>query len=392
MKIKDICESTCAGGIAPVAMPMTTQKRTKESVDVNGLQPAEKVMKGKAKKKGPYMNSISESKKVSEAHLDEEDVIMIPGQGRSMKTGFVAHDPDRAEHEGETLKNSLRTIVRLSSELEKRLSDKDQFPEWVSEKVGGIKAMMTSVMQYLASQQDAGKPFETKKIPNGGTIAGGIAAENKNNLRKRNDSKKNTLGLQWGDIPTEIANMDKKINFYESYVVNDGKLFETNETSNLDAFDKLNDLAEANPTVGNKYLIIGLYLLNDQLEISQYPEMCELLSKTSNSFKVKLGNDNRVVEFPSKTMSKVMPVVTLLFKNVGDYDKMRSYVSIKFDGDSLPAFTNDVVEGAKVDRMAKHIAKSEREAGKSKDKAENIAWATLNKRGMLNNKNHKKGK
>jgi hypothetical protein len=46
-------------------------------------------------------------------------------------------------------------------------------------------------------------------------------------------------------------------------------------------------------------------------------------------------------------------------------------------------------EGAKVDRMVKHIEKSERKAGKSKKDAENIAWATANKRGMLNNKNKK---
>ena len=48
-----------------------------------------------------------------------------------------------------------------------------------------------------------------------------------------------------------------------------------------------------------------------------------------------------------------------------------------------------VAEGAKVDRMVKHIAKSEREAGKSADEAEDIAWATANKRGMLDNKNKK---
>ena len=47
-------------------------------------------------------------------------------------------------------------------------------------------------------------------------------------------------------------------------------------------------------------------------------------------------------------------------------------------------------EGAKVDRMVKHIAKSERKLGKSKDEAENIAWATANKRGYLDNKNKKK--
>jgi hypothetical protein len=49
-----------------------------------------------------------------------------------------------------------------------------------------------------------------------------------------------------------------------------------------------------------------------------------------------------------------------------------------------------VAEGAKVDRMVQHIKKSEVKAGKSKKDAENIAWATLNKRGMLDNKNKKK--
>ena len=51
-----------------------------------------------------------------------------------------------------------------------------------------------------------------------------------------------------------------------------------------------------------------------------------------------------------------------------------------------------IKEGAKVDRMVKHIEKSERKLGKPKDKAEDIAWATANKRGMLDNTNKKKVK
>lgn len=51
-----------------------------------------------------------------------------------------------------------------------------------------------------------------------------------------------------------------------------------------------------------------------------------------------------------------------------------------------------VKEGAKVDRMVKHIEKSERKLGKSKGEAEDIAWATANKRGYLDNKNKKKVK
>lgn len=49
-------------------------------------------------------------------------------------------------------------------------------------------------------------------------------------------------------------------------------------------------------------------------------------------------------------------------------------------------------EGAKVDRMVKHIEKSEKKSGKSKGEAQDIAWATANKRGMLDNKNKKKVK
>ena len=48
-----------------------------------------------------------------------------------------------------------------------------------------------------------------------------------------------------------------------------------------------------------------------------------------------------------------------------------------------------VKEGAKVDRMVKHVAQSEKKLGHGKKEAENIAWATANKRGMLNNKNKK---
>lgn len=48
-----------------------------------------------------------------------------------------------------------------------------------------------------------------------------------------------------------------------------------------------------------------------------------------------------------------------------------------------------VEEGAKVDRMVSHIKSSEKASGKSDEKAENIAWATANKRGMLDNKNKK---
>jgi hypothetical protein len=58
------------------------------------------------------------------------------------------------EPEGDTLKNSLHTIIRVATHLDKRLSVNDDFPEWVSEKVGAVKGMMVNVMDYLISDQE----------------------------------------------------------------------------------------------------------------------------------------------------------------------------------------------------------------------------------------------
>jgi hypothetical protein len=68
--------------------------------------------------------------------------------------------------------------------------------------------------------------------------------------------------------------------------------------------------------------------------------------------------------------------------------KMMGVAGKKLAGTAnVPA--KSVAEGAKVDRMVKHIEKSEEKLGKSKDEAQDIAWATANKRGMLDNKNKK---
>lgn len=150
MRFKQIIETTTAGSVATVAQPMMTQAR--EDTNVRGLKPVQQVMKG-AKKKGPYANSIVESK-VTEDDLAEQDLIVIPGQGRLKRTGFVKHDLDQGEHEGHTLKNSLHTIARAASDLDKRLSVQSEFPEWVSEKIGAAKGMMVSVMDYLISSQE----------------------------------------------------------------------------------------------------------------------------------------------------------------------------------------------------------------------------------------------
>ena len=174
--------TTTAGGIATVS-------ETVGKVNVRGLEPAEKVMKGKAKKKGPYANSLSEGKKMAEARVDEEDKIIAPGMGRKLKPGFHKIDPDKAEREGETLKNSLHTIIRAATDLDKRLSNRDNFPEWVSEKIGATKGMMVSIMDYLISAEEMKHDKDAMGEMTGGVIAGGEQYE----------------GQQWPDSSNSLA-------------------------------------------------------------------------------------------------------------------------------------------------------------------------------------------
>ena len=53
-----------------------------------------------------------------------------------------------------SFKNSLHTIIRVATHLDKALSDSADLPEWVSEKMGAAKGMVVSVMDYLISEKE----------------------------------------------------------------------------------------------------------------------------------------------------------------------------------------------------------------------------------------------
>jgi len=115
-------------------------------------------------------------------------------------------------------------------------------------------------------------------------------------------------------------------------------------------------------------------------------------------------------DFAKNQLHTIRRMVDILEKRIGDNENLPEWVQMKLSQAQgmLVGVTDYLVsekerhaeeehdiegitsEGAKVDRMVKHIAKSERKLGKSKDEAENIAWATANKRGYLDNKNKKK--
>ena len=74
-------------------------------------------------------------------------------------TDFINKFTEDAEYDDEAgmAKNSLHTIIRVATHLERALADDENLPEWVQEKIGAIKGMMVSVMDYMISQHEMGR-------------------------------------------------------------------------------------------------------------------------------------------------------------------------------------------------------------------------------------------
>jgi hypothetical protein len=370
MRIKQILETTTAGSVATVAMPMMTQ--TRENTNVRGLKPVQQVMKG-AKKKGPYANSITESKlkdipkdlkdltnhqfqekykqskaevradikKVNEGDLAEQDLIIVPGQGRLRRTGFVKHDMDQGEHEGHTLKNSLHTIARAASELDKRLSVQSEFPEWVSEKIGAAKGMMVSVMDYLVSSQEM--QHDSDAINEGEVST--------SNLRTMYDLARMAKNYCDAEGQESLNELLKIIKWYMDQA-------EQGVTEALD----LDDLRKAAASTRSP---------EDKAALKRNPNFGKLMQRS-------VDKHNKAIVKTKKDIGS----------RVADIGPGGKEYNVKTDA-AWDAANKKVSEGAKVDRMVKHVKQSEKKLGHSSKEAENIAWATANKRGMLDNRNKK---
>lgn len=508
MKVNQIISEMTSGCVSSIAMPIgNIKKRTTETTNVPGLKPAGTVS-SKNKKKGQYANSVLESKTsdrpVQEAKLDEDDLILVPGQGMSRRTGFVKHDLDRAEHEGQTLKNSLHTIIRVATHLNKELSERDNFPEWVSEKIGNIKGMMVTVMDYLISDKEMHGQIQAHEMT-GGVIAGGGVGESiieTGSYNPLDQERQEQNAMDWSkrqfknkELQGELGhednpNFDRNRNRGPFYIKINGKILRTR--GEIKVFDYLNGarnygsaILKKRPELKGKVFITnspkddqgveeGRFTVNRKTGARLHPRtgielppkekpltMKQMFSKGDDrepEFDVDLDDVWREFTIAASNVAPdIEPYEDIRFaqwlKNHGITDfkigdvldaaaKKHGYDSWSDYSDSIRQYARDNVaeaghqslhaklaklkatydaalkspnpnpttlrkirdqiiklefdlglkEGAKVDRMVKHIAKSERELGKSKDEAENIAWATANKRGMLDNKNKKSGK
>jgi len=202
MKINQIVqETTTSGSVAPVEHGFV--KMQTRNPGVYGNTKAGSLFKGK-KTKAPYANSINEGamkqlssdlkggpdglsdqefqkkykmskqaarqelasnrkqskpEPVSEAELAEDDIILVPGQGRKMKTGFVPHGKSRVDHEVEMARSDLISAAKNAESIYRMIestSEDEGLQGWVQEKIIKANDYLNSVREYLEGKQIQG--------------------------------------------------------------------------------------------------------------------------------------------------------------------------------------------------------------------------------------------
>ena len=113
----------------------------------------------KGKDKGPervtaksYKYKAGRPTKTKE-DLDSDGVMMTRPTNCSSESIEHGEQAEYNDEAGQT-KDSLHTIVRSAKELESALRSNENLPEWVQEKIGQIKGMMSSVTDYMLSTHE----------------------------------------------------------------------------------------------------------------------------------------------------------------------------------------------------------------------------------------------
>ena len=224
MKIKHIIEEsmggTTAGAIASVASPLgATQKRSKP-------EKAPKVTKGKK-----YTNVISEGKMkdlaydiqyldagnfmkkygqpkeyftkklgnppVVEAELQEDDLILVPGQIRKKDKSFTPHDKDRTDHEVEMARKELyaaaKDAMRILKQIKSRSEDEGL--------MGWQQSYITLASDYLNSVADSLAEVPGTNEMTGGVLAGGMSNFEENAMNEISDFKRKELEYELRNEP-----------------------------------------------------------------------------------------------------------------------------------------------------------------------------------------------
>jgi hypothetical protein len=129
---------------------------------------SERVTKGSHKYKSVDGKRVKKEK--TKEGLDSDGVMMTRPTNCSSESIEHGEEAEYNDEAGMT-KDSLHTIVRHAKELESALRSNENLPEWVQEKIGQIKGMMSSVTDYIVStherdaEQHTGQEGITTVIP-----------------------------------------------------------------------------------------------------------------------------------------------------------------------------------------------------------------------------------
>ena len=178
MKINQIVqETTTSGSVATVEHGFV--KMQTRSPSVYGSTKAGNLLKGKKTNK-PFANSVNESAELSEADLQEDDIIVLPGQGRKLKTGFVPHGKSRVDHEVEMARSDVLATMknaRAIYDLLKNKSEEEGLEGWVQEKLIKANDYLNSVKEYYDE-----KMMQQESVPPAGVIGNGAMGEGKDDV------------------------------------------------------------------------------------------------------------------------------------------------------------------------------------------------------------------
>jgi hypothetical protein len=91
-----------------------------------------------------------------EAQLDEEDLILVPGQGHRLKTGFIPHGESRIDHEVEMAKSDLFSAAKNAKQVYEMIADvseEEGLEGWVQEKIIKANDYLNTIREYLEGKQ-----------------------------------------------------------------------------------------------------------------------------------------------------------------------------------------------------------------------------------------------
>ena len=114
---------------------------------------------------------------VNETELSEQDLIVVPGQGRKVKTGFVPHDKDRTDHEVEMAVSDLFSAGKNAEKIYnmvRSVSEDEGLEGWVQEKIIKANDYLNTVREYLEGKQLRGA---TESLGTTGAMTNGEMGE-----------------------------------------------------------------------------------------------------------------------------------------------------------------------------------------------------------------------